>query len=51
VINLEEIGNAINRSVQIGEHPTLAVEEMLRRVIRSIPDERLWVDDEPRLSP
>ena len=49
-IDLEEIGEARDGVGRRRAHARLAVEQVLRRVIRPIADERLRVDREPGLA-
>jgi hypothetical protein len=42
--------SAANCVLRIRAKPGAAVQQMLGRIVRRIPDEWLWIDNEPRLS-
>src|SRR4051812_48333447 len=50
MINFEKVTEAANGCFRIGQQPCRAVEEMLRRVVRTVSDKWSGVDDEPWLS-
>ena len=49
VIDAEELGHSPDNCVRIRAEPHGTVQQVLSRVIRGIADERLRIDDEPRL--
>ena len=50
VVDFEVVGEVVNRCHRTGEETRSTVEQVLGRVVDAVPNEWLWVDDEPRLA-
>ncbi len=50
MVNIEEIREAANGPPRLRAQSGAAIQQMLSRIVRGIADERLRVDDQPRLS-
>ena len=50
VIDAKQVRKAPDHSVRVRSQSRRTIEQVLGRVVGGISDERLWVDDEPRLA-